>query len=221
MEEPSVGGAERNGTDWLAWHEPYEDPGSPLSRRLRIIQDHIVRWLDSRPGETVTVLSVCAGQGRDLIEVLGRRADSGRVRATLLERDQRNVRAARDAADHAGLAGVDVRVADAGDLASYRDAVPADLILMVGVFGNIGELDIRTTITALPELCRPAATVVWTRTRRPPDRTGAIRTWLSAAGFTEDAFHAPDGVLFSVGVHHLARTPPPATTTGRLFTFAG
>jgi SAM-dependent methyltransferase len=209
----------RNGTDWLAWHEPYQDPGSPLSRRLRIVQDHIGRWLDSRPEGPVTVLSVCAGQGQDLIEVLGRRTDSGRVRATLLEHDDRNVRAARAAADRAGLTGIDVREADAGDLASYRDAVPADLILLAGVFGNISEPDIRTTIRALPALCRPAATVIWTRTRRPPDRTGAVRTWLGAAGFTEDAFHAPEDVLFSVGVHRLIRTPPAATTTGRLFTF--
>ena len=25
-------------TDWLAWHEPYADPESPLSRRLRLSQ---------------------------------------------------------------------------------------------------------------------------------------------------------------------------------------
>jgi hypothetical protein len=48
--------------------------------------------------------------------VLRRRADAGRVRATLIESDPGNVRAARNAA--AGLPGVRVRAADAGDLAS-------------------------------------------------------------------------------------------------------
>lgn len=80
--------------DWLAWHEPYADAGSELSRRLRLVQGHIAGWLDERPGESLTVVSACAGQGRDLIGVLAGRSDADRVRATLLELDpQRGGRA--------------------------------------------------------------------------------------------------------------------------------
>lgn len=200
---------------WVRWHDAYGDPESALSRRLRIVQGHIADWLDSRPDGPLTVVSACAGQGRDLIEVLGRRADAGRVRATLLEADPANVAAARAAAPST----VDVRCADAGDLASYRDLAPADLVLMAGVFGNISDGDVRRTIATLPRLCRPAATVIWTRSRRDPDLTGSIRAWFADAGFAEHAFDAPADALFSVGVHGLTRlpwTPPP---TGRLFTF--
>jgi hypothetical protein len=28
-------------TDWAAWHDPYQDLGSALSRRLRVVQDLI------------------------------------------------------------------------------------------------------------------------------------------------------------------------------------
>ncbi|WP_263404662.1 hypothetical protein [Salinispora vitiensis] len=42
---------------------------------------------------------------------------------------------------------------------------------------------------------------------------------MSAAGFTEQEFTAPDGELFSVGVHRLTSTPQPLTTTGRIFQF--
>ena len=66
---------------------------------------------------------------------------------------------------------VDVRCADAGDLASYVDVIPADLVLMAGVFGNIG--DVRRTVATLPHLCRPGGTVIWTRSRREPDLTGS------------------------------------------------
>lgn len=204
-------------TDWVRWHEGYGDPSSALSRRLRIVQRHITDWLEDRPDPALTVVSACAGQGRDLIEVLGRRGDADRVHATLLEADPGNVEAASAAA--AGLSTVEVRRADAGHLASYRDATPADLLLMVGVFGNISDDDIRRTVAALPHLSRPGATVIWTRSRRDPDLTGSIRAWFTDAGFAELAFDAPADALFSVGVHRLTRTPRTPPPTGRLFTF--
>jgi len=49
------------GKDWHAWHRPYADETSPLSRRLRLVQGHIASWLDDRPGEPLTVVSTCAG----------------------------------------------------------------------------------------------------------------------------------------------------------------
>ena len=39
-------------------------------------------------------------------------------------------------------------------------AVPADLVLMAGVFGNITDADAQQTITALPEQCAADATVI-------------------------------------------------------------
>jgi len=205
--------------DWLAWHEPYADAGSELSRRLRLVQRHIAQWLDERPGEQLTVVSVCAGQGRDLIGVLAGRSDADRVRARLLEQDPANVAAARAAADAAGLGGVAVDRADAGNRASYVGTVPADLVLLVGVFGNVSDADVRGTVEALPELCAPGATVIWTRGRRAPDLTPAIRRWLTEAGFVERAFHAPDDALFSVGVHRFTGLPRPLRAGGLLFRF--
>ncbi len=74
-------------------------------------------------------------------------------------------------------------------------------------------------MAALPHLCRPGATAIWTRSRRAPDLTGSIRTWFTDAGFAEHAFDAPDDVLFSVGVHRLTRTSPPLVPEGRLVDF--
>jgi len=203
--------------DWLAWHGPYADAGSELSRRLGVVQRHIAEWLDERPDERLTVVSVCAGQGRDLIGVLADRSDADRVRATLLEQDPGNVVAARATARAAGLGGVRVDRVDAGDRASYAGAVPADLVLLVGVFGNISDADVHGTVQALPELCAPGATVIWTRGRRAPDLTPDIRRWLTDTGFVERAFHAPDDAVFSVGVHRFTGTPQPLQASGSLF----
>ncbi|RKE06502.1 hypothetical protein C8E86_1322 [Catellatospora citrea] len=205
-------------TDWHDWHRPYDDPGSPLAHRLRLVQEHVDEWLDERPEPLLTVVSACAGQGRDLLGVLARRQDASRVRATLIEYDPRNTALARAEAERLGVAVV-AKCADAGLPESYAGAVPADLVLFAGVFGNIGDADVRRTVAALPRLCAPSATVIWTRTRRAPDLTPSIRAWFAEAGFTETAFHAPDDVLFSVGVHRLTAAPRPLGSGGRLFRF--
>jgi uncharacterized protein (UPF0548 family) len=97
--------------------------------------------------------------------------------------------------------------------------VPADLVLMAGVFGNVSDADVFRTIEALPQLCASGATVIWTRSRRAPDLTPTLRCWLKEAGFGEQAFRAPDGQLFSVGVHRFAGVPVPLSPPGRLFKF--
>ena len=206
-------------THWQAWHEAYADETSPLSRRLRLVQQHIASWLDQRSDERLTVVSACAGQGHDLIGVLAARPDAQRVRGTLLEYDPGNVAAARAVADQAGLTNLVVRQADAGRLSSYVGTVPADLVLMVGVFGNISDADVERTVVALPQLCAEGATVIWTRARRAPDLTPTVRAWFRDAGFVEEAFHAPDDVRFSVGVHRLDGTPRPLDATGTVFEF--
>ncbi|MEU4472926.1 class I SAM-dependent methyltransferase family protein [Micromonospora sp. NPDC023888] len=207
-------------TDWHDWHLPYNDHTSPLSRRLRLVQRHINDWLDRRSDSSLRVVSVCAGQGRDLIGVLASRPDADRVRAELIEYDPRNVAAARMGIAAAKLTGLTATEADAGDFTAYRTAVPADLVVLAGVLGNISDEDVRATIDALPRLCAPDATVIWTRTRRDPDLTPAIRRWFAAAGFAEEAFHAPSDVLFSVGVHRFHGQPQQAPPSGRIFTFA-
>ncbi|MEV8504591.1 class I SAM-dependent methyltransferase family protein [Actinoplanes sp. NPDC051475] len=207
-----------DGKDWYAWHNPYTDPGSALARRLKLVQQHIAAWLDERPGEPVSVVSMCAGQGDDILTVLASRQDASRVSATLIEYDPRNVVAARTRAIAESLDTVTVAQADAGDLASYRKAVPADLVIMAGVLGNVSDADAHTTIHALPQLCAAKATVIWTRTRRAPDLTPSIRRWLTDAGFSEQAFTAPDDVLFSVGMHRFTGTPQPLQN-GKIFQF--
>ncbi|MFF0154315.1 class I SAM-dependent methyltransferase family protein [Micromonospora sp. NPDC005203] len=207
--------------DWHDWHLPYDDDTSPLSRRLRLVQQHIDDWLDQRSDASLRVVSVCAGQGRDLIGALASRSDADRVGAELIEYDPRNVAAARVGVAAAKLTGFTVTEADAGDFAAYRTAVPADLVVLAGVLGNISDEDVRATVDALPRLCASDATVIWTRTRRAPDLTPAIRGWFAAAGFAEEAFHAPSDVLFSVGVHRFHGAPRQAPPSGRIFTFAG
>ena len=74
---------------------------------------------------------------------------------------------------------------DAGDSDAYIGAVPADLVLLVGIMGNISDQDVQTLITATPQFCRPGAHVVWSRGRDRNDINDNARAWFADAGFTE------------------------------------
>jgi SAM-dependent methyltransferase len=204
-------------TYWETWHGAYADPASSLSRRLRVVQDQVAVWLDATAPRPVRVVSLCAGDGRDLLEVLAGRDDADRVTATLVELDPRLAGHARDRAR--GWSGIEVRTADAGDHDVYADLPPADLVLLCGVLGNISDADVEHTIAMLPALCAPDARVIWTRTRRPPDLTGRIRTWFGDSGFREVEFVALAGSEASVGVADLIAPTQPSWGPGRLFTF--
>ena len=195
-------------TDWVAWHDAYADPASPLSRRLRVVQDQIRRALPAQPRRPVRVLSMCAGRGADLIEVLSSYPCACQVQARLVEQDPRNVAAMSASARAAGL-DLEIVEGDAAEPRLYEGAVPADLVLLCGVLGNISDADARFTIASLPQLCRTGATVVWTRSRRPPDLTPQVRRWFTESGFAEIAFVAPEDALFSVGsCRFLGRSQP-------------
>lgn len=206
--------------DWLGWHEHYADPDTPLSRRLRLVQRLVRDAVDAAPPGPVRVVSMCAGQGVDLLGALAGHPRREEVRARLVELDWRNAAIARAAFAAAGLPAVDVVTGDASLTDAYAGAVPADVVLVCGVFGNLADADVARTIDHLPGLCAPGATVVWTRHRRPPDLTVEIRSWLARAGFEEVAFEAPEDVLFAVGAHRLRAAPAPLAPGVRLFTFA-
>ncbi|HEV2362384.1 MAG TPA: class I SAM-dependent methyltransferase family protein [Acidimicrobiales bacterium] len=207
--------------DWAEWHKPYDDEGSYLSRRLAAVKAAIAEFLDRSPAGPIRVLSVCAGEGRDLLEVLPghpRRAD---VSARLVELDPRLVERARAAAAAAGLDAVEVVEGDASPTTAYDGIAPADLLLVCGVFGNISEADIEHTVRSLPSMCRPGATVVWTRHRVEPDVTPSVRGWFVDAGFEELSFTGPEDAKFGVGVNRLTAPPQPFVSGLQLFEFVG
>jgi hypothetical protein len=177
--------------DYLRWHDAYDEPGSDLSWRLRQVRAYIGQALDHLRGP-VTVISLCAGDGRDVLHVLANRDDSARVSTTLIELHPVLAQRARTFAAQQGLIGVTVRSQDAGNTAAYHGSVPADLVIMVGIFGNISDADVRRTIQTAPQLCRPGATLLWSRSTNGTDQNASVRAWLAEAGFAELAYREFD-----------------------------
>ena len=167
----------------------------------------------------VRLISACAGQGLDVIGSLTGHARADDVRALLVEMDAHNVEVARAQAAAAGLAGVTVVHGDASVTSAFRGAVPANVLLLCGIFGNISHDDVRTTVAAASSLCAPGAVVVRTRHRRPPDQTPSIRDLFAEAGFDEIAFDSPGEDRFAVGTHRLVADPLTYDDDLKMFTF--
>ncbi|BEP13048.1 hypothetical protein acdb102_13590 [Acidothermaceae bacterium B102] len=205
--------------DYQNWHRAYDDPDSALSWRLRTVQAYLRTALDHHPG-TLRVLSVCSGDGRDVIGVLSGRDDADRVSVTLVELHPQIAQDARAAAAAAGLNRIDVRTADAGNTDAFVGAVPADVVLLVGIFGNISDADLQQTIALSPELCTPGATLLWSRGRDDEDRNDAVRGWFAAAGFDELAYDTHDTVSKpALGMMRYTGPSQPLVPGRRLFTF--
>jgi hypothetical protein len=205
--------------DYVAWHDHYDDPGSSLSLRLLVVQDQIASALDELPPGPVRFVSLCAGQGRDVLTVARRHRRGADLQGRLVEAAPENVAAARATIERHALEGIEVVEADAGQSDVYDGAVPADLVVACGVFGNIPDDDVRATIEQLPMLCAPGARVVWTRHPREDGIVTMIEAWFAKAGYEPLALVVPRGDLFGVGAARFTGTPEPWRAGVRFFEF--
>jgi hypothetical protein len=211
-------------TDWVRWHREYEDAGSSLARRRRVVQRELrtaLAEVSADPDGEVRLISICAGDGGDVLPVLAGRPF---IRALLVELDQQLSDRARRTAAELGLSAVEIRTADAGTTDVLADFAPAHVVLACGVFGNITLDDARRTITTLPRLLTPGGIVIWTRGRADDgsDPSVGLCETFGDLGFSRLSFTAPGDARFRVGMHRLdaaAGGPPPPGT--RMFRFVG
>lgn len=209
-------GAQSPMSDWRAWHRAYDDSESSLSRRLRVVRARVDALVTV--GGVRSVLSLCAGDGRDVIPVLARLDAAVDPRLVLVERDDALAAAAERRARDMD---VDVTVirGDAGSSQTWRDETPVDLLMLCGIFGNIGDDDIQATICAVPALLNAGGCVIWTRGAfQDRDLRPQVRAWFERAALAEVTF---DGEPAGYGVGVNRRTPDAVATPvpDRLFTF--
>jgi SAM-dependent methyltransferase len=208
--------------DWQVWHRDYDDPASPVSHRLVEVRARLARLLDDGDGP-LRLLNLCCGDGRDTVPVL---AGSDReVQACLVELDPGLAGAARRAALEAGVR-AEVRTGDAADPATYADRLPVDVLLLVGVLGNVSDQDAQRTVAAAAAMVEAGGTVIWSRSSRfrsepshgYADPAEWVRDLFEAAGFETVDYLRPEREAWRLGVGRLrARAEQPLPD--RLFTF--
>src|SRR5260370_27009491 len=101
-------------------------------RRLAAVQEQVRVALDEAEPGPLRAISLCAGQGRDLIGALAGHPRQHDVRARLVELYPRNADRARQAARAAGLPGGEVVTGDAKLTDAYAGMTPAGLDLVCG-----------------------------------------------------------------------------------------
>ena len=175
------------------------------------MREQIRGALDGAGAGPLRVVSLCAGQGRDVTGVLAEHPRRDEVTARLVELDPRNAAVARELAARHGLDRVEVVVGDAALTDHYAALAPADLVIACGIFGNVVDADVERTIEFSTQLCAERGTVVWTRSRREPDLVPRICDWFAERGF-EQVWVSDPQVPMAVGAHRFTGTPSPLQT---------
>jgi len=148
---------------WNNWPRRAYDRGS-YQHRLEAVEQHLHTALDRAPAGRIRVVSICAGDGRDVINVVDSHSRRGDVTAWLVEADCKSVEAGIARARAAGLDNhVRLIQADATMFATYQDIPRADVLLFCGVWGHVAAEERDSVVAACRALCCQGGSLIWTR----------------------------------------------------------
>jgi Putative methyltransferase len=115
--------------DWYEWHDLY-DTEPVLQQRLKIVQEYIAYSLNASPDGAIRVVSVCAGDGRDLLGTLKNHPRAKDVSARLVELNPQLVERGRATIESLGLTKqIEFINGDATLATNYVGAVLADIAI--------------------------------------------------------------------------------------------
>ncbi|MGI0495249.1 class I SAM-dependent methyltransferase family protein [Alkalinema pantanalense CENA528] len=208
--------------NWFEWHNLYQSE-TRLQQRLEIVQEYLTRAIDAQPAGTIQVVSACAGDGRDLIGTLSNHPRKKDVRARLVELNPQLVEQGKASLVAARLTEqIEFINGDATLSDNYAGAVPADIVIFCGIFGNLAdEAALQRLIGNLKFLAKPGAFVPWTRGNRDGDYAEVVRRNLQAANFEEVDFRFTETGDQAVGLHRYQGETAPLPANEHLFVFSG
>ncbi len=210
--------------DWNAWYQQYDSFPS-LQARLRIVCEQIVATLNDCPPGPIQIVSVCAGDGRDVIGAVQSHPRRNDVVAWLLDNHAESIARGKAAAEQAGLERqLRFIEADATLAGSYASAVPADLVLLSGFLGHLRHNDVPRLIESLPMLCRTGGWVVWSRhlvMHKGREQVPVIRELFRRTRFEEVHFETTAPDAFAVGRGRFTGRVKPLDPARVLFDFVG
>ncbi|MGE5658494.1 MAG: class I SAM-dependent methyltransferase family protein [Actinomycetota bacterium] len=209
--------------DWFEWHELYQTE-DVLQQRLTIVRNYISDSLDAAPQGTIQVVSACSGDGRDLLGVLATHPRAKDVRARLVEINPQLVERGQKAIAQLGLTEqIEFINGDATLTASFAGAVPADLVIVCGIFGNLPNEDIlRQLIRNLPSFTKTGGFVLWTRGHRDGiNHSERVRQIFQENEFAEVDFKLTATGNMGVGRHRFEGQTLSAPLDRQFFVFTG
>jgi len=209
--------------DWLEWHDLYETD-KKLQQRLEIVREYITYSLDTSPSGQIRVVSLCAGDGRDLLGVLANHPRTQDVHGRLVEINPQLVEQGRANIESLGLTKqIEFINGDATSAASYVGAIPADIVIVCGIFGNLSdEAELQRLLGNLGFLSKPGAFVLWTRGhfQGVPD-SELVRKNFRELGFEEVKFQLTATGDMGVGINRYLGETLTEPKKQPLFVFSG
>ncbi len=209
--------------DWYEWHDLYKTEPK-LQQRLAIVQEFIAYSLNASADGAIRVVSVCAGDGRDLLGTLENHPRKHDVSARLVELNPQLVERGRETIKSLGLAKqIEFVNGDATIAANYVGAVPADIVIVCGVFGNLtDERELNRLLDNLSFLSKQGAFVIWTRGHsQGVAHSDNVRQILRASQFAEVNFQLTATGDMGVGLHRYIGENLLQPKEEQLFVFSG
>jgi len=209
--------------DWFEWHDLYKTEPK-LQQRLEIVREYISYSLDASPPGRIRVVSLCAGDGRDLLGTLANHPRAQDVYARLVELNPNLVEHGKATIESLGLAKqIEFINGDATISANYVGAVPADIVIVCGVFGNLAdEAELKRLLDNLSFLSKQGAFVIWTRGHSNGiSYSDNVRKVLQASQFEEVQFKLTATGDMGVGINRYLGENLPAPKEQQLFVFSG
>ncbi|MBE9209800.1 class I SAM-dependent methyltransferase family protein [Nostoc sp. LEGE 06077] len=209
--------------DWFEWHDLYQTEPR-LQQRLEIVREYIAHSLNASPQGVIRVVSVCAGDGRDLLGTLANHPRAQDVYARLVELNPQLVERGQATIESLGLTKqIELINGDATIASNYSGAVPADIVIVCGVFGNLAdENELTRLLGNLSFLAKPGGFVIWTRGHSngiPHSET--VRKSLREAGFAEVNFKLTATGDMGVGIHRYLGESVAEPKEPQFFVFSG
>lgn len=205
--------------DWYEWHDLYNTEPT-LQQRLEIVREYIAYSLNASLNGAIRVVSVCAGDGRDLLGTLKNHPRAKDVSARLVEINSNLVERGRATVEFLGLAKqIEFINGDATLATNYVGAVPADIVIVCGVLGNLAdEGELNRLLDNLSFLSKTGAFVIWTRGHSNGiPYSDNVRKILSASGFEEVDFKLTNTKDMGVGIHRYIGENLPQPKEQKLF----
>ncbi|MCU0542756.1 MAG: class I SAM-dependent methyltransferase family protein [Oscillatoriaceae cyanobacterium Prado104] len=209
--------------DWFEWHDLYQTQ-DVLQQRLEIVQKYISDSLDAAPKGTIQVVSACSGDGRDLLGVLANHPRAKDVRARLVELNPQLAERGKQAIAQLGLADqIEFINGDATLTASFAGAVPADIAIVCGIFGNLPDEEVlQQLIRNLPYFLKTGGFALWTRGHRDGvNYSERVRQIFQENQFTEVDFQLTATGNMGVGRHRFEGQTLAAPIDEQFFVFTG
>ncbi len=193
----------------------------PYQHRLSTVQEHLAKCLDAAPVGSLRIISICAGDGRDVIGVLESHRRRSDVSACLLEQNPQSVAAGVCRSTTAGLENtVAFLNVDATAYATYKNLAPADIVLLCGVWGHVPADERGQLVQAVASLCNPGGTVIWTRgVAKGMIRLRQIQIHFAAPAWDQVRLSLTRDNNWAVVTHRYCGPTGKLPASGRIFNF--